>query len=317
MALCPERNRFHRSCSMRRTGLYAPRTAPSRLAWDAVSERQAQKNLQMDDAVHSAACPLDRLLEGIHGAGDVLFEGVRDEDVVLLGVAVIGTGSRKVVDPVVDVVGSGPMRWYPHQVRLRVRRRQEPAATENFQCTSYKSCHRCGLAKEAASSVDFHEISPSNLQPVNIGREPIIAQARATHGGFTPLETVGHRHPDFLLPLTNKPALLLLAVLERASHFPIDALSRIIAVCSSTNTCPLQHHRTWLSTATPWSPLSSACSCARPTPPDGTSHTALRAGRNLAFAHAPDFAKAQEQHQALCAELKAMVPRNSPASPFG
>src|SRR5271170_366863 len=44
---------------------------------DTVGERQTQKDPEMDDAVHGAACTLDRFLERVHGAGDVLFERIR------------------------------------------------------------------------------------------------------------------------------------------------------------------------------------------------------------------------------------------------
>src|ERR1700690_1178941 len=58
---------------------------------DAVGERQTEKDLEMYFAVHGAAGTLDGFLEGVHGAGDVLFERVSYEDVILLGIAVIGT----------------------------------------------------------------------------------------------------------------------------------------------------------------------------------------------------------------------------------
>ena len=58
----------------------------------------------MDDAVHGAASMLDRLLERVHGAGDVLLEGVGDENVIFLGIAVIGARPGEIVDPVVRVV---------------------------------------------------------------------------------------------------------------------------------------------------------------------------------------------------------------------
>src|SRR5579872_7371594 len=117
----------------------------------------------MDDAVHSAARTLDGFLESIHGAGDVLFEGVSYEDVILLRVPVIGTGSGNVVDPFVDVVGAGTMSRVPTRCASGdgCASSRGLLLAESFQRPGYQSCHRRGLAKEAASSVDFHEISPS------------------------------------------------------------------------------------------------------------------------------------------------------------
>src|SRR5579862_597655 len=135
---------------------------------DAVGERQAEEDLEMDDAVHSAAGTLDGLLEGVHGAGDVLFERVSYEDMILFGVAVVGTGSGNVVDPVVGVVGAGPTS----RISARCASGRGCASsrglllTENFQRAGDQSCHRRGLAEEVASGVDFHGISPSDVRPI-------------------------------------------------------------------------------------------------------------------------------------------------------
>src|SRR5579863_10029984 len=137
---------------------------------DAVSERQAEKDLQMDDAVHSAAGTLDGFLERVHGAGDVLFERVSYEDVILLGVAVIGTSSGNVIDPVVGVVGAGPTRRIPTRCACGrgCASSRSLLLTENFQRSGYQSCHRRGLAKEVSSGVDFHEVPPSDRRPKKI-----------------------------------------------------------------------------------------------------------------------------------------------------
>jgi hypothetical protein len=61
--------------------------------------------------------------------------------------------------------------------------------TENFQRTSYQSCHCRRLTKEVASSVDFHEISPSNLRPKNLMGTHDSAE-RSCPRAFTPLKEV-------------------------------------------------------------------------------------------------------------------------------
>ena len=71
---------------------------------DAIGERKTEKDLEIDDAVHGAARSLDRFLKRIHRAGDVFLEGVGYENVVILGIAVIGTGSGEVVDTVVRMI---------------------------------------------------------------------------------------------------------------------------------------------------------------------------------------------------------------------
>src|SRR5215468_2715497 len=109
----------------------------------------------MDDAIHSAAGTLDRLLKSVHCANHVFFEGVSHQDMILLGITIIGTRPREIVDPVECVaIATGATRsifgW-------RVRR----CATK-FRCAVYKSHDRRHLAKEISPSVVSHRISPSN-----------------------------------------------------------------------------------------------------------------------------------------------------------
>src|SRR6266851_1758178 len=78
--------------------------------WDAIGERKTEKDLEIDNAVHGAACTLDRLLERVHRAGDVLFEGISYENVIVLGIAVIGTSTREVVDAILCVIAAGTTR---------------------------------------------------------------------------------------------------------------------------------------------------------------------------------------------------------------
>src|SRR5581483_8517367 len=72
---------------------------------------KAQKNLQMDDAVHCAPGALQGSLRRIHGSGNVLLKRVRHENMVVPRIAVVGPGSGEVVDSVMDVVAtSRPIR---------------------------------------------------------------------------------------------------------------------------------------------------------------------------------------------------------------
>src|ERR1700722_3711394 len=119
----------------------------------------------MDDAVHSAAGKLDRLLERVHCASDVFFESISYEDVIVLGIAVIGTGTRKVVDPAMCmVVAAGAARSiFAGCARGGTRSgcySSGSLLSEEFRRAGYKSCHRRDLAKEIAPSVDSHRISP-------------------------------------------------------------------------------------------------------------------------------------------------------------
>ena len=78
----------------------------------------------MNDAVHGTARVLNRLLERVHCASDVLFERISHQNVIVLGIAVIGTRPRKVVDPVVCVaLGAGAMgSIFARRTRGRVAR---------------------------------------------------------------------------------------------------------------------------------------------------------------------------------------------------
>jgi hypothetical protein len=66
--------------------------------------REAEKNFQMEDAIHGATCALNGFLESIHSPGDVLLKWVGYKNVVVSGVAVIGASAREVIDTVVCVV---------------------------------------------------------------------------------------------------------------------------------------------------------------------------------------------------------------------
>ena len=60
----------------------------------------------MDDAVHAAACALNRFLKSIHRADDVLLKWVRYENVIVFWIAVIRTSAGKVIDSVLCVVAA-------------------------------------------------------------------------------------------------------------------------------------------------------------------------------------------------------------------
>src|ERR1700683_1704334 len=77
---------------------------------NSVSERQTKKNLEMDDAVHVAACTLDRFLERVHGPSNVFFERIRHQDVILLRIAVIGTRAGEVIDTIMCMAAARTAR---------------------------------------------------------------------------------------------------------------------------------------------------------------------------------------------------------------
>src|ERR1700730_664096 len=128
---------------------------------DAIGERETEKDLEIDDAVHGATCSLNRFLERIHCAGDVFFEGVGYENMILIGIAVIGTSSGEVIDPVVRMV-AGARAARPVTARRgtrgRMTNRRRSLLSQKFRCANYDGGHRRDLTEETASSFDLHEI---------------------------------------------------------------------------------------------------------------------------------------------------------------
>src|SRR6478735_8170331 len=72
---------------------------------------QGEKDREMDDAVHGATGPLHGLFERIHGTGDMLFEGIGYEHVIVFGIAVVGTRARKVEDSINGVIAAATGRF--------------------------------------------------------------------------------------------------------------------------------------------------------------------------------------------------------------
>ena len=58
----------------------------------------------MDDAVHGAAVALERLLEGVQRARDMLVKRIGYQDVVVFGIAIVGTCTGKVIDSIVNML---------------------------------------------------------------------------------------------------------------------------------------------------------------------------------------------------------------------
>src|SRR5579862_5550815 len=115
----------------------------------------------MENAIHRAAGTLDRLLERVHGASDVFFEGVSHQDVIFFGITVIGTCPRKIVDPVECVViAAGATRSiFAGRVRgcaTSFRCGSGSLLGKEFRCAGYKSHNRRHLAKEISPRVDGH-----------------------------------------------------------------------------------------------------------------------------------------------------------------
>src|SRR5579859_1673758 len=113
----------------------------------------------MENVIHVAACALDRPLKGIHGACHVLFEWISDQHMIFLRIAVVGTGARDVVDPLVHMMfAAGATRhitlcvwWWGR----RGRARSGSLLCKKF-CTGYETYHCCHLAKKLSPAVDVH-----------------------------------------------------------------------------------------------------------------------------------------------------------------
>ena len=92
----------------------------------------------------------------------MLFERIRHQDVVFLGVAVIRSGAAEVIDSVVCVAG-GTMssviaRGCHGRPRGRRRRSRGSLLRKEFWCSGYESSHGRNLAKKAAPSIDLHDV---------------------------------------------------------------------------------------------------------------------------------------------------------------
>jgi len=124
----------------------------ARRHWDIVGVRKADKNLHMDDAVHGAACSLNGSLECIHRPGDVLLKWVRYENVIVSGVAVIGTGAGEVIDAILCVVVARPISSRAGCWCARLRR----LLSEENACAGHAGHHCREFMEAPASRVDLH-----------------------------------------------------------------------------------------------------------------------------------------------------------------
>ena len=113
----------------------------------------------MEDAVHAAACTLDGTLEGVHGAGDVFFEGIGYEDVIVLGVAVVGACAGEPEDAVMNVVAGAAAESTATSTATTAGGWGGWGSLlgEELRCAGYDCGHRGELAKETAPSVDLHK----------------------------------------------------------------------------------------------------------------------------------------------------------------
>src|SRR5580704_10415138 len=73
---------------------------------DVLGMRKTDKNLHLEDAVHGAACALDRFLKCVHRTDDVLLKWVRYENMIVFRVAVIRTNSGEVIYSVMDMAAA-------------------------------------------------------------------------------------------------------------------------------------------------------------------------------------------------------------------
>src|SRR5580704_8557016 len=116
----------------------------------------------MQNVVHGAASALDRSLQRVHRAGDMLLEWIGHQHVIVPGISVIGTRPRNVVDPIVCAIADRAARRISPNRDVSSCRRARPGSllSEESRSTGYRGCHRRDLAKKVASRVDFHSISP-------------------------------------------------------------------------------------------------------------------------------------------------------------
>src|ERR1700719_4368962 len=107
----------------------------------------------MDDTVHGATCAFNRFLKCIHGAADVLLKWVRYENVIVFGVAVIGTSAGEVIDPIVCMVAAA--RPIPSRAGCRFAPRRG-LLSEKHRCSGYGSHYGCESVEVPAPSVGLH-----------------------------------------------------------------------------------------------------------------------------------------------------------------
>src|SRR5579859_4200880 len=128
--------------------------------------RQADENVEVDQAVHVGTGALDVALQRVHRPCDMLLERIRHEDMIVLGITVIGAGAGKVVDPAVRVAASAA-RCIPNGCVLgwasRCLRPRRCLLSKQFGHTAQESSERRDSAEEIASSIVSHGVSPSLL----------------------------------------------------------------------------------------------------------------------------------------------------------
>src|SRR5579864_3829546 len=118
----------------------------------------------MEDAVHGAACALNRFLKRIHGSHDVLLKWVRYKNVILSRVAVIGTSAGEIEDPILYVIAAASPRrgsgWCSPGRRL---------LSEKNRCASEGSHHCREFIEVSAPSIDLHKTLHSTSK--NLGSD--------------------------------------------------------------------------------------------------------------------------------------------------
>src|SRR5690242_20827316 len=123
--------------------------------------RQADENVEVDQAVHVGAGALDVALQSVHGSRDMLLEGIRHDDMIVLGIAVIGARAGKIVNPVVRVAASSTrcisgghvLGWAASRGRAG-----RCLLSKEFWRSTQKCSESRDSAKETASSVAFHGV---------------------------------------------------------------------------------------------------------------------------------------------------------------
>src|SRR5215472_12830003 len=159
---------------------------------DGVRERQAEEYIQMDDTVHVAARTFDRALQRVHGSCDMLFEKIRHEDMIVLGIPVIGTRAGKIVNPVVRVATSATwcissrctLGWAAGCGCARRR-----LLDKEFGHSAKKGRQRCDFAKKTASRIAC-QLRLSFPLAVNPGYF-VLRRDRVLHAWAAPIRRCG------------------------------------------------------------------------------------------------------------------------------
>jgi hypothetical protein len=130
---------------------------------DAIGKRQAEEDLEVENAIHCAACTLERLLKSVHRPGDMFLKGIGNDNMIVIRIAVIGARTEEVVDPVVSVIVDTSGRTARGRAGRFGCLGRRNLLGKKFRRARYDSRHRRDLTKKPSSSIDLQDSYPFDI----------------------------------------------------------------------------------------------------------------------------------------------------------